>query len=321
MTTRAPDQPDAPRWLLLGSNGMLGTAVTKLAEARGIAVIPWTPADLDFAEPLAAWPALPDGVTHVVNAAAYTAVDDAEEKEDLATAINGHAVAKLSSWCASVPGSGAPVPGSSPATPQGSGTSGGATLVHISTDYVFDGNADTPYAVEHPRDPVNAYGRSKAVGEVALEQGPAPFLCVRTSWLYAPWGHNFVRTMRKLLATQDTLKVVDDQQGRPTSAPQLAETIADLLHAGATGFFHGTDAGQTTWFGLTRHLADRVGYTGTLEPCDSAAFPRPAKRPAYSVLDLSKTEAMIGPRRTWQDEVDATLEQLEHTEPMADLVR
>jgi dTDP-4-dehydrorhamnose reductase len=187
--------------------------------------------------------------------------------------------------------------------------------VHISTDYVFDGNADTPYAVEHPRDPVNAYGRSKAVGEVALEQGPAPFLCVRTSWLYAPWGHNFVRTMLRLTAERDTLKVVDDQRGRPTSATHLAATTRQLLAADARGTFHVTDGGECTWHGLAKEIARQAsspGETCDVQPCTTADFPRPAPRPAYSVLDLSKAEAIVGPMRVWKQSLKDVIESAEN---------
>lgn len=249
----------------------------------------------DLTDPDACAQLIADGTWDaVINAAAYTAVDKAETEEATALTINGTAPGAMARACAK----------------------GGIPFVHISTDYVFDGHGTAPYPVDHPHDPVNAYGRSKAAGETALQEGPAPFLCVRTAWLYAPWGDNFVRTMRRLMESRDTIQVVDDQHGRPTSASQLADTIAGLIDANATGFFHGTDADQTTWHGLAQHIADRLGYTGTVEPCDSDTFQRAAKRPAYSVLDLSKTETLLGPREPWTNCVDRVLDQLDQTDPL-----
>ncbi len=219
--------------------------------------------------------AIAAGFTHVINCAAYTAVDLAEEEEDKATLINGHAVAALADHCRAID----------------------AQLIHFGTDYVFNGTATTPYAVDTPREPVNAYGRSKAVGEEALEASAAKggrHLYLRTSWLYAPWGANFVLTMKKLTADKDALKVVDDQRGRPTSCLHLARTTLDLIAAGAQGFLHATDGGETTWCGLTQEINRQLGHTCDVTGCTTADFPRPAPRPAYSVLDLSKTEAILG---------------------------
>ena len=178
----------------------------------------------------------------------------------------------------------------------------GLPLVHVSTDYVFDGAATTPYAVDHPRAPATAYGRSKLAGELALEASGAEFLCVRTSWLHAGRGRNFVATILTALSTRDRLDVVDDQRGRPTEAGSLAALLLDALDAPgrpARGFLHGTDGGETTWFGLARAAAASVGRAHDIHPTDSAALPRPAPRPAYSVLDLAATEALLGPRPPW----------------------
>ncbi|MEM8495892.1 MAG: dTDP-4-dehydrorhamnose reductase [Planctomycetota bacterium] len=273
------------KWLILGSGGMLGRALREMAEASGVALTAWTRSDLDFATPAAGWPALPVGVTHVVNAAAYTDVDGAETDAEHANRINGQALADLSGWCAAA----------------------GATLVHYSTDYVFAGNASSPYATDAPRDPLNAYGRSKAIGEAALEAGPASYLCLRTSWLYAPWGNNFVCTMRRLMSQRDALNVVDDQLGRPTSAVHLAEQTRDLLAARVTGMQHACDGGTCSWFEFAGHIARRVGFAGELTPCTSEQFVRPANRPAYSVLDLTRTEAAIGPRPHWTRCLDDAL--------------
>jgi dTDP-4-dehydrorhamnose reductase len=154
---------------------------------------------------------------------------------------------------------------------------------------------------------VNAYGRSKAGGELAIHRSGARHLILRTSWLYAPWGNNFVRTMFRLTAEKDTLKVVDDQRGRPTSALHLAAASQRLIEADAEGTFHVTDGGQCTWCDFTREIARQAGHDCDVQPCTTADFPRPAQRPAYSVLDLASTEAILGPMPPWQDDLTTVM--------------
>ena len=149
----------------------------------------------------------------VVNCAAYTLVDAAEEHEALANEVNGHAVGRMAERCKAV----------------------GAKLLHYSTDYVFDGTATTPYRTDHPRNPVNAYGRSKALGEELIERSGVEHLLVRSSWLYAPWAKNFVLTIRELAKARDSLRVVDDQRGRPTDSRRLAEVSLALAEQGSRG--------------------------------------------------------------------------------------
>jgi dTDP-4-dehydrorhamnose reductase len=177
----------------------------------------------------------------------------------------------------------------------------GAVMVHFSTDYVFDGKASTPYAVDHPLCPVNAYGRSKAAGELALRASGAEHLIVRTSWLYAPWGENFVRTILRLCEQRDEIAVVGDQRGRPTSATYLARRSLESLHAGARGTYHVTDGGECTWYELACAIRELSGATCHVRPCTSNEFPRPAPRPKFSVLDLGSTEALLGPSRCFRD--------------------
>jgi dTDP-4-dehydrorhamnose reductase len=232
--------------------------------------------------------ALQPDVDLVINCASYTDVDGAEENEDLATQVNGDAVGMLAQRCNTI----------------------GATLVHYSTDYVFDGQATSPYPTDQARDPVNAYGRSKARGEELLEQSGANFLLLRTSWLYAPTGKNFVTTIARLCRDKPSLKVVDDQFGRPTSAAQLVQTTRRLLQAGVRGVHHACDSGQCSWFEFAREIAAKVGPQCSIEPCSSAAFPRPADRPAYSVLDLTKTIDAIGPISDWRQSLESTLNHL-----------
>jgi dTDP-4-dehydrorhamnose reductase len=154
---------------------------------------------------------------------------------------------------------------------------------------------------------VNAYGRSKLAGEVALRESGCEHLLVRTSWLYAPWGKNFVLTMARLATERSELRVVNDQHGRPTSAMQLAALSAKLIRARARGTFHVCDGGECTWFDLASEVARIVSPDCTVHPCTSDEFPRPAKRPAYSVLDCSAAEAITGPPRPWREMVQATL--------------
>lgn len=229
------------------------------------------------------------GARLVINCAAWTVVDGAETDEAAATQINGAAVGALAQTCRRT----------------------GATLVHYSTDYVFDGAAQTPYATGHPRAPLGAYGRSKAAGEEAVEASGADALIVRTSWLYAPWGKNFVRTIRSLVLSKPEIRVVADQRGRPTSAEGLALTTARLLGAGARGIRHATDAGECSWFEFACEIARLTPGAGKVLPCTTAEFPRPAARPAYSVLDLSETERDVGPMIHWTQNLADVLRRVE----------
>jgi dTDP-4-dehydrorhamnose reductase len=275
--------------LVLGATGMLGRAVTQALGARGVphAVAPRAEVDLSRFETLAA--GVPEGTRAVINCTGWTNVDAAEAQEAEATIINGHGVGKLAERCRQV----------------------GAVLVHFSTDYVFPGQASAPYPVDHPRAPLNAYGRSKAVGERLLEQSGAEHLLIRTSWVYAPWGKNFVRTIVGLARKRPSLRVVSDQLGRPSSAEQLADVSLRLLDAGGRGTFHASDAGQCSWFEFARAAVARAGVQCDVQPCASSEYPSPAQRPSYSVLDLSRTEALVGPCRPWQECLDGVVPRIE----------
>ena len=265
--------------VVIAAEGMLGTAWTRLTD-----VVAARFPEVDITRP-ATLPSF-DGVDVVVNCAAWTDVDGAEANEAAAAKVNGDAVLGLSRACAKH----------------------GALLVHYSTDYVFSGDATAPYPIDAPIDPVNAYGRTKALGEKALLEGGADHLLIRTSWVYAPWGKNFVLTMAALGRDRELLKVVNDQRGRPTSAEHLAATSLRLIEKGARGTFHVTDGGECTWFDFASHIVGRVNPSCRVEPCSSAEFPRPAPRPSYSVLDLSRTEALLGPMPAWQTHVDRVLD-------------
>ena len=274
--------------VLIGADGMLGRCWAELLAARGISHVATTIEDLDITDPASVATFVKPGTQWVLNCAAYTLVDAAEEHEDLANEINGRAVGRLAERCAQV----------------------GAKLLHYSTDYVFSGTASEPYPIDHPRHPVNAYGRSKALGEELVEKSGVEHLLVRSSWLYAPWATNFVLTIRKLAMSRESLRVVDDQRGRPTDSRRLAEVSLALAELGQRGIFHVTDSGECSWFELAVAIVSGLGLECQVSPCHSEKFPRPAARPAYSVLDLGETEARIGPSRSWRSNLADVLAEL-----------
>lgn len=271
-------------FIVLGARGMLGRAMTLELDQRRRTY--WAPSrqEVDLQR-------LDDaGLLHgtIINCAAWTNVDGAEDDEDAARALNGDSLARLHRLA------------------------DGGKLVNFSTDYVFDGQGTSPYPIDGPRSPLNAYGRSKAAGEEALESlhPSSDWLNIRTSWLYAPWGNNFVLTMRKLMWEREHLKVVNDQRGRPTSAEHLARVTLDLIDRRARGHWHATDGGECTWYEFAVEVKRLAGAPATIEPCTSDQFPRPAKRPAYSVLDLSKTEAELGSMPHWKDNLAEVLRRV-----------
>jgi len=245
--------------------------------------------ELDLTRPATIQTALGEGYRLVINAAAYTDVDRCEQEEELAKAVNGTGVGVLAAVCARTD----------------------AFLIHYSTDYVFDGLASEPYDTESPRCPINAYGRTKAFGEQLVEASGCRFLIIRTSWLYAPWGRNFVRTMAQSMTEKSPICVVDDQRGRPTSARHLAEASWQLAGKGATGVYHVTDNGDCTWYDFAMAIADIVGAGCTIRACSTAQHPRPATRPAYSVLDLSKTTELLGALPHWTENLRTVLALVE----------
>lgn len=266
--------------LLTGATGQVGTALAPLLAERDRVVAPGR-ADLDLDDPGSIRTRLDDlGPTVIVNAGAWTAVDAAEDAEDAATRANGASVGEMAAWAADHD----------------------AWLVTLSTDYVFDGSGDEPLLEDHPTDPVNAYGRSKLVGEeAAVAAGSA--LVVRTSWVVSGTHDNFVATMLSLLDRGIDPKVVDDQVGCPTVAADLARALVPLLDERPTGLLHLTNDGATTWFGLAREAAGLAGHEpDRLTPCTTAEFPTPAARPAWSVLGSHRREELgVARLRPWED--------------------
>lgn len=273
------------RAAIIGSAGMLGRAMChRLPDAAG-----FTRDQLNITDAASIDAQLTEDFDVVINGAAWTNVDGAEDHEAQAMRLNGEAVGRLAARCRAID----------------------ALLVHYSTDYVFNGQADAPYRVDHPREPINTYGRTKLAGEQAIETSGARYLLIRTSWLYAPWAKNFVLTMVRLGSERDRLRVVNDQRGRPTSAEHLADATVRLIDGGHTGTFHVTDGGECTWFDFATAIVGATNPDCAVEPCTTADFPTPAKRPAYSVLDLSKTEAAIGPMPMWHNNLTDVLERIE----------
>lgn len=265
--------------LVPGAGGQLGSALLDAVRSeRNTFARPLTRAQLDVTDPFAVkdmvelWARVvrSDGPEHrlvVVNATGYTAVDDAEADEETAYAVNAVAPALLAQACASA----------------------GARLIHLSTDYVFSGDrvAGPPYEVDDPTGPRSAYGRTKLAGEQAvLELHPAGGYVVRTSWLYGGTGHTFVSTMERLAEGDQPVPVVDDQRGSPTWSRDLAAGLLSLAGSSAApGTYHAAGGGDTTWHGFAQAAFEEVGADpARVLRTTSAAFPRPAPRPAYSVL-------------------------------------
>jgi len=289
-----PERGTSPL-LLIGADGMLGRAFTELLTREGIAFRPLQYPEIDLTRDDSVAKALAAPVDVVVNCAAWTDVDGAETREAEAAAVNGTGVGRLAAACAAR----------------------GALLLHYSTDYVFSGEASAPYPVDAATgEPVNAYGRSKALGERLLAASGCRYLLLRTSWLYAPWAKNFVRTIADLAKKRDHLRVVEDQWGRPTSAEHLAQASLALWRrfagdASVRRTFHVTDGGSCSWFEFARAIVAQVAPQCRVEPCLATEFPRPARRPRYSVLDIAETEAVVGPMPPWQDNLADVLRRLE----------
>lgn len=274
--------------LITGSKGQLGRALCRAAAARNLE---HDGADIDTLDITA-----PETVSHwigehqpqiLVNCAAYTAVDDCEENEEEATRANGTAVAHLAAACNRY----------------------GVHLIHVSTDYVFDGTQHRPYLESDPTCPLGAYGRSKLAGEIECRKAES-HLIVRTAWLYGLGGRNFVEAIRRQVAAgSDRLRVVADQHGCPTFCDDLAWAILELYPRGVTGTIHAVNTGETSWHGFASEIVRRLGSTIPVDPVPTEAFPRPAPRPAYSVLDTSRLATFLGkPMPDWKDALGRYLE-------------
>lgn len=271
--------------VLTGANGQLGAALQRTAP-EGTEVVALDRSALDIGDYAAvevavnqAQPAL------VINAAAYTAVDRAETDAEAAWRVNAEGAANLAKASAAI----------------------GARFVHVSTDFVFSGGSGVPYLPDDPTSPLGVYGTSKRGGEIAVGAACPEALIVRTAWVYGDTGHNFVRTMLRLMAERDEVRVVSDQIGTPTYATGLSSAIWQLQSVGAEGIHHWTDSGVASWYDFAVAIQEEALAQGLLTrdvpviPIATADFPTPARRPAYSVLDKSSAFTLVGtPAPHWR---------------------
>jgi dTDP-4-dehydrorhamnose reductase len=271
-------------WLITGGSGQLGIAVSQELDKLGIAFDALSSKDLDITQSSAVSEAIEKlSPTVIINCAAWTDVDGAESREVEALRVNSDGpenlalAAKLSN----------------------------SKLIHVSTDYVFSGESQTPWQVADEINPQSAYGRTKAQGESrVLASYPENSFVVRTAWLYSSWGKNFAKTMTKLALKGDgEVRVVNDQVGQPTSATDLANQLVELgLSTSPAGIYHGTNSGQETWFEFAQEIFKLSGAdVGRVVPVTSSEYPRPAKRPSYSVLSHEAwASTSVKPMRDWR---------------------
>ena len=266
---------------------MLGTDVAAAARAAGHDTVALARADLDITDAAAVGDAVaaarPDAV---INCAAWTDVDGAEVDEAQATAVNGDGAGHLAAAAADA----------------------GAHLVHVSSDYVFDGRAHDPYAEGAATAPQGAYGRSKLAGEDAVGASGGDSAIVRSAWLFGRHGGNFVATMLRLGAERDAVDVVDDQVGCPTWTGHLAPALVAIAEQRLTGVMHVAGGGACSWFELARETFDRTGVQCEVRPQSTAALGRPAPRPAFSVLRSTRTEVPVLP--SWSAGLDGYLNEI-----------
>lgn len=272
------------RIVVTGGSGQLATAIRHAAATSRNEYLIFGREEFDICDIRSIEHGI-EGADVVINCAAYTDVEGAESNTEEAMRVNDDGVRMLAEAC----------------------TKQGITLIHISTDYVFGGDTErrAPYTEADTAQPINAYGRSKLAGEshiVAMRQG----IVVRTSWLYSPWGNNFCKKMLHLTSERDTLRVVNDQHGTPTSALSLARALVYAIDSDAIetmhGLYHYSDEGSCTWYDFAVEIARHNASGCTIAPCTSADYPTKANRPAYSVLDTRRIYTIDGmERRRWQE--------------------
>jgi dTDP-4-dehydrorhamnose reductase len=289
-------------WLVVGGNGQLGKALSVVLGERGVDFRSWGSEDLDITSALKCNESIGGlAPSVIINAAAWTDVDGAEANSEGAHAVNALGPLNLAIAAKSV----------------------GAVFAHVSTDYVFSGKSDRPWREEDLRSPVSVYGMTKAAGEVAVltEYSERTFI-FRTAWLYSQWGKNFARTITRLaLFGGGEVRVVNDQVGQPTSAIDLANQIVDSILAELPfGTYHATNSGQGSWFDFAREIFELCGPEASIErviPVSSKEFPRPAKRPTFSVLAHNRWGSVVGangqvvtPMRDWKEGLQILMKEI-----------
>ncbi len=282
------------RALIAGSGGQLGRALQACAPP-GVGIVAPPEADFDITDADAVARVVAEArPTVIINAAAYTAVDRAETETAAAQAVNVYAVGLLAA----------------------AARNAGAGFAHVSTDFVFDGTAHAPYPPDAAPNPLGVYGRTKAEGEAAAVEFHGAPLIVRTAWVYAARGANFVATMLRLMAERDEIRVVADQIGTPTHVPTLARTLWTLLEGNRSGIFHATDAGVASWYDFAVAILDEARAAGILTrdvrvvPIRTIDYPSPARRPAYGVLDKTATWSITGPAAHWRATLKDCIEEI-----------
>ena len=283
--------------LVTGANGQLGHEMQRVAKDSNDTFVFTDVADgyerLDITDLEAIRRMVSErAIDIIVNCAAYTNVDKAETSYDLANLLNNTAAGNLATAMKET----------------------GGTLIHVSTDYVFQGDRNTPCREDWPTNPLGVYGKTKLAGEKSIEATGCRHIIIRTAWLYSQWGKNFVKTMQSLTASHDTLKVVFDQVGTPTFAGDLADVIAHIINSGQTdktGIYHFSNEGVCSWYDFAKLICELSGNTCDIQPCYSDEFPSPVQRPHFSVLDKSKLKATFGIKVPyWTDSLKVCIAQL-----------
>lgn len=288
--------------LITGADGQLGRALCHLAAVSPNRYLPTDAAELDITDRAAVEAMVAEQhIDVIINCAAYTDVERAEEEEAAAEKLNRTAVAHLAT----------------------AAEQHDALLIHLSTDYVFDGQSHLPYREEAPTNPQSAYGRTKLAGEEAVRASGCRHLIIRTAWLYSETGKNFVKTMLRLTAERESIDVVCDQVGTPTYAGDLALAIFSIvesgLYAGNEGTYHFTDEGVCSWYDFAVEIAAAAGHDRCrIRPCRTAEYPTKVARPAYSVLDKSKIRERFGIEIPhWRESLLYCLQRMKNNDPEA----
>lgn len=278
--------------LVTGSNGQLGQSFKKISGNYPEHIFYFADRTaIDITDPIGVEKTVTDveaGI--IINCAAYTAVDKAESEPEMARRVNYEGAKNLAEVCAKCR-----IP-----------------LIHVSTDYVFNGNADKPYTEEDITDPQGVYGMTKLEGERAVKDSGCDSAVVRTAWVYSEFGGNFVKTMLRIGSERNEISVVDDQRGTPTYAPDLAEAIMEIVEKGINGFnlYHYSNLGETTWCGFAKEIFKEAGMPVVVNPITTEDYPTPAKRPAYSVLSKDKLISVGVEIPDWQSSLKKCMAEL-----------
>lgn len=279
--------------LITGANGQLGNEMRRVSAASSNHYIFTDVAELDITNPDAIRKMVNDNrIEVIVNCAAYTNVDKAEDDYEMADLLNNKAVEYLAAAAKEVD----------------------ATLIHVSTDYVFQGDRNIPCCEDWETNPLGVYGKTKLAGEQSLQRVGCKYLIFRTAWLYSSFGKNFVKTMQQLTADRDNLKVVFDQVGTPTYARDLADVIFKVIEEeqfDKQGIYHFSNEGVCSWYDFAKEICDLSGNTCDIQPCHSDEFPSKVKRPHFSVLDKTKLKSAFNIKVPyWKDSLIKCINEL-----------